>query len=162
MVEISRIEEERWEEYRDLRLDALKNEPIAFGSAYEEEKSMNEDVWRQRLKNALFAIENGKLVGMIVFVFNPNIKTNHIANIFGVYVESEYRGRGIGKKLLDSVLEAIKENWDIVKINLSVNVQQEAAIGLYEKCGFEKIGMLKKELRIDGIFYDELIMEKFL
>ncbi|HME51088.1 MAG TPA: GNAT family N-acetyltransferase [Candidatus Lokiarchaeia archaeon] len=162
MVEISRIGEERWEEYRELRLAALKSEPIAFGSAFEEEERMSEGDWKQRLKNVLFAVIDDKLIGMIVLVFNSRIKTKHIANIFGVYVENEYRGQGIGKKLMEAVLDAIEENGNIVKINLSVNIQQKAAISLYKECGFETVGILKKELIIDEIFYDELIMEKFL
>ena len=50
----------------------------------------------------------------------------------------------------------------IVKASLQVNVEQHAAIALYGSCGFESAGILRKELRVDGVFYDEYIMEAFL
>lgn len=96
-------------EYRDFRLEALKKEPIAFGSSYDEEKSLSEEEWRKRIKNALFALLKGKLIGVIVYVHDNKVKTKHIANIFGVYVVEEYRGQGGGKKLMDSVLAQIQK-----------------------------------------------------
>jgi RimJ/RimL family protein N-acetyltransferase len=43
-----------------------------------------------------------------------------------------------------------------------VNPKQKAAVKLYEKCGFKTVGVLKKELYVNGKFYDELIMEKYI
>jgi ribosomal protein S18 acetylase RimI-like enzyme len=43
-----------------------------------------------------------------------------------------------------------------------VNTEQNAAVDLYKQFGFNVVGRLKNELRIDGKFYDELIMEKLL
>jgi predicted GNAT family acetyltransferase len=63
----------------------------------------------------LFALSEDKAIGMIVYVFNDRIKTKHIANIFGVYVKIDYRGKGIGRKLLDQVLLQIQKNKEIVK-----------------------------------------------
>jgi len=39
MIEIKKLPPEKWQEYQKLRLDALLNDPIAFGSSYEEEIS---------------------------------------------------------------------------------------------------------------------------
>ena len=47
-------------------------------------------------------------------------------------------------------------------IKLCVIPEQRAAVKLYEKYGFELVGRLKKELKFDDKFYDELIMEKLL
>ncbi len=38
MIEITRLAEDRWQEYRYLRLEALKVDPLAFGSSFDEEK----------------------------------------------------------------------------------------------------------------------------
>lgn len=37
MIEIEKLDDGHWEEYRELRLEALKKEPMAFSSSYEEE-----------------------------------------------------------------------------------------------------------------------------
>ena len=162
MIEIRRLGEERWQDYRDLRLEALKKEPAAFGSSYEEAKIASEDEWRDRIKNALFAIDQDKPVGMIVCVRETAIKNKHVANIYGVYVDEEYRGRGVGKKLMDAVLTQIQKQHNVIKIKVTVNPVQKAAVNLYQDYGFNIIGQLKKELFVEGKFYDELIMEKLL
>ena len=43
-----------------------------------------------------------------------------------------------------------------------VNAEQTVAVALYKQLGFELTGTLKKELQVDGRFYDELILEKLL
>ena len=83
-------------------------------------------------------------------------------NIFGTYVEKEYRGKGIGHKLMESVIKNIQKNVNVSKIELNVNPEQKAAVKLYEKYGFELVGRLEKGLKIDDKFYDELIMERHL
>lgn len=162
MITIKKLGEERWAEYRELRLEGLKSDSIAFGSAYEEENEMSEEDWKLRMKNALFALSGDRLVGMIVVVNNERIKASHIANIFGVYVRKEYRGQKIGKKLMEAALKTTQKNQNFVKVSLTVNPEQTAAVNLYKSFGFELVGRLKKELKVDNIFYDEVIMEKFL
>jgi ribosomal protein S18 acetylase RimI-like enzyme len=162
MIEVKKLPPDRWKEFRELRLEALQNDPLAFGSSYEEEKNLTEDEWKRRIKNTLLALANDTLVGMIVYIIDNKIKTKHIANIFGVYVKKEYRGQGVGKKLIESALKIIQKNSNVSKIKLTVNPEQKAAVKLYETFGFELVGRLKKELKINDKFYDELIMERLL
>ena len=49
MIEIKQLPPERWQDYQKLRLEALKADPIAFGSSYEEEISRPEEFWRNRI-----------------------------------------------------------------------------------------------------------------
>lgn len=162
MIEIKPMPARRWPEYRALRLEALKNDPTAFGSALEEEKKLSDTEWRQKMKQALFVVSDNQLVGMAVFVFLTPVKVRHIANIFGVYVCQEFRGQGLGKKLITRTLSLIKKNKRIVKVNLHVNPKKTAAVALYQGVGFKVVGRLKKDMLVHGKFYDELIMEKFL
>ena len=99
---------------------------------------------------------------MIVYIFLKHQKTKHIANIYGVYVKKEYRAKGVGKMLVKAAISEIQKNESIVKINLNVNPRQKAAVKLYRRYGFKAIGTLKKDLFINGKFYDEVVMEKHL
>ena len=36
-----------WEDYKNLRLEALKNEPQAFGSSYKDQVNNADDIWQQ-------------------------------------------------------------------------------------------------------------------
>ena len=38
MIEIKKLLAKRWKELRDLRLEALRSSPLAFGSSFDEEK----------------------------------------------------------------------------------------------------------------------------
>ena len=162
MIEFRKLPPERWKDLRDIRLEALQSDPLAFASSYEEEKLLKPKEWKKRVENTLFALSNDSPVGMIVYIFSDKIKTNHIANIYGVYVKKEYRSQGIGKKLVDGVISIIQQNTNVSKIQLTVTAEQTAAIALYKKNGFIEVGTLKRELQVKGKFYDELVMEKFL
>ncbi|MDQ1281327.1 MAG: hypothetical protein QG670_2592 [Thermoproteota archaeon] len=162
MIVVRKLEEYRWSEYRDLRLEALNKESIAFSSSYDEEKNLSEEEWRRRTKNLLFALSEDKLIGMIGYIRENKIKTKHVATIFGFYVTLEYRCQEVGTRLIDSLFEQIEKSKDIVKVKLTVIPEQKAAIKLYQNCGFKIVGQLRKELCVEGTFYDELIMEKLL
>lgn len=162
MLEIRRLPVRRWREYRDLRLEALRNDPAAFGSSPEEEERFGEEEWRRRIRNAVFALVDGEPVGMVAVVFNDRPKTRHVVDVFGVYVRPEHRGRGVGARLLGSALRLVRRRNGVVKVKLTVNPEQRAALGLYERAGFVVAGRLSKELKIGSSFYDELVMEKML
>jgi ribosomal protein S18 acetylase RimI-like enzyme len=161
MIEIKKLPPERWQDYRKLRLEALQADPIAFGSSYEEEISRPEEFWRNRIGSMLFALENDKPVGMVRYTFETRGK-KHIAGIYSMYVNSDFRNQGIGKRLMDSMISLIAENKDIRKIKLAVTPDQIYAVKLYEACGFKRAGLFKDELCIDGRYYDEVPMEKFI
>jgi len=161
-VEIKKLDEDHWQDYRNLRLEALQGASVAFGSSYEEEMTLSEADWKKRIPNALFAFADGKPVGLIVFVFNRRAKTRHIVDIFSFYVKTAYRRKGIGQMLLETALAETKAQKHVIKIRLSVNPEQKDAVRLYSKFGFKTVGCLEKELLVDGRFYDELVMEKYL
>jgi ribosomal protein S18 acetylase RimI-like enzyme len=138
------------------------SDSIAFGSSYEEEIMFSDEEWVNRIKNVLFAILDDKPIRMIVYIFNKGLKIKHIANIYGVYLKKEYRRQGVGKKLLENAISLILMNINIVKINLSANPLQVAAVKLYVKYGFESVGILKNDLLFEDKFYDEVVMEKHI
>jgi GNAT superfamily N-acetyltransferase len=162
MIEIKKLDADRWQDFRDLRLEALKSEPIAFSSSYEEEQLLPESVWRERIKNVIFAMSDNQPVGMAGNFRSNRIKTNHVCEIYGMYVRKEYRSQGIGKKLLEAVLEEIQNLKGVTKIKIGVNPTQKAAEHLYRKYGFKVAGHFKKDMCVNDIFYDEIFLEKFL
>ncbi len=161
-VEITTIAESQWKLCRDLRLEALKESPLAFSASHEEEEGLSESTWRARSKNALFAMDQGIPVGMIVLMRRDSQKTRHIANIFGLYVKTSHRGQGFGNQLLNGAIQKLKAVKHLEKIKLTVVNTQKQAIDLYKKFEFQEVGILKNELYHQGKFYDELVMERYL
>lgn len=162
-VQILTLSKDHWEEYKSLRLEALKTEPAAFASSFEESKSRNEEEWREFLSDKLlFAQCNGQLVGLVGYYFFPHKKLSHIANIVAMYVKKDFRGRGIGKLLFKNILEKIATEKQVKKMSLDVNPLQKEALALYSSFGFEQKGVLEKHLKVDGHYHDLIVLEKVL
>ncbi len=161
-IVVNRLSDSRWNEGRDLRLEALEKEPQAYSSTFEEEVELTESEWIIRNRNALYVFINDEPVGMIVMIIQDNPMTKHIANIFGVYVKKSHRELGIGSRLIEQAIKELSKNDQVVKIKLSVNTEQTAAVKLYEKHGFKVVGNQEKEFYFNDRFYDDLLMELHL
>ena len=160
MVEIRKLPQSRWEDYRRLRLESLKRSPLAFGSSFEEEVGLPEAQWKKWMKNVSFAMAGDELVGMIVCSFNKEVKFRHIAEIYSFYVREAYRGRGVGAALLGHALRQARDNARIEKVRLYVNTRQRSAIRMYEKSGFSVVGRFAREMKAGGKHYTMLALEK--
>lgn len=143
-------------------MEALKSDPSAFGSSLEETKKLTEGDWRRRIASTFFALSGDEPVGMIVYVFDKGLKTKHIAEIYGFYVNVKFRGEGVGTRLLERALSVIQRNKRIVKVKLAVNPEQRVAVEMYRKAGFAVTGKVEKELKVGRRFYGMLFMEKML
>ena len=149
-IEILRLTPKRWKEYKKLRLEALQQDPIAFGSSFEEEKNIPEKEWKKRLKTTLFAFSGNKIVGLITYNFRQKKKLKHIADIYSVYVMKEFRKKGVGRELMESAFFHILKNTKIQKISLGVTPEQKAAVELYKRFGFKVVGKFKKDMRVNN------------
>jgi len=78
-----------------------------------------------------------------------------------VYIKREFRGVGIGGKLLSSIEGLAKEN-DFHKIVLFTFPFNGLGQGLYKKQGFREVGVFHNQGKLDGEFVDVMAMEKIL
>ncbi len=161
-IEIISLPVERWPEFRALRLEALRDSPQAFGSSYASDAAYPDEHWMGRLREAaagrsvaLFAEDAGELAGMIGAFFEAGPE---VANVIAVYVRPAYRERGVGKLLVNAVLDRLRQMPGTGKARLMVNVDQARALALYRRAGFVETGT-ERVLLGDGEFHDELIME---
>jgi putative acetyltransferase len=88
-----------------------------------------------------------------------NPRTRHSAGI-GMMVHKDSQGIGGGTKLLQSLLD-IADNWlMLIRVELSVFVDNERAIALYKKFGFVVEGTKIKAGIRNGAYIDEYIMAR--
>lgn len=159
-----------FENIKKIMLEALETDPTAFTSDKEEYEVKNDSWWKMYLQSYLLGVnsklyfyeENGKQVGMNGIIFINRNRSKHVSMMVWFYVNKEFRGKGIGKKLLKQVMDSAHENENIQKVSLTVVSSQVAAIEMYKKEGFEIIGTQKNELKINDQFYDFILMEKFI
>lgn len=147
------------EAYRAIRLEALRLEPEAYASSYQEESSRPE-IFRERLEGKLggttfgaFAAE--EIVGTAGGVREDRLKTQHKLLLVGVYVRPAFRGRGLGKKLVGRVLQYARQLGDVSVVQLKVAIGNRPACALYERIGLRVYGIERKAIKVDGRYIDE-------
>lgn len=80
----------------------------------------------------------------------------------GITVRKKYWDLGAASALLAELIGFAKGNPALKAIHLDVYGNNERAIRLYEKFGFQKVGRLKNYFRVGGSYYDDVIMDLYL
>jgi phosphinothricin acetyltransferase len=93
-------------------------------------------------------------------VFNPRHGYRLVAEL-SVYVEREYRARGVGSHLLEALLERARA-LGYHKVVLTAMAHNAPARALYARFGFREVGTFKEQGFVDGRWVDTVIMEKIL
>jgi ribosomal protein S18 acetylase RimI-like enzyme len=156
--------------YWPLRLRALREEPEAFGSSYEEQCDRDiADVARRLAEMtsgdgfALGAFVGETLAGIVSLGRETYRKGRHKAGIYQVYVAPEVRGRGYGRRLMEELLARARQIDGLGQLLLAVNAANVPARSLYAALGFEPYGMERRALKLaDGTMLDEELMVYWL
>ncbi|HYF02808.1 MAG TPA: GNAT family protein [Patescibacteria group bacterium] len=164
-IEIRELTADDALQFGALRREALRTNPEAFGSTMEEENSGSEERFLKSLPNSGYfvmgAFKAGRLVGLCGFLQEVRLKIKHKGTIWGMFVQPDARGYGIGRQLLESSVERAFKIEEIEQILLSVVDENEAACCLYESFGFKKYGTEGRALKKDGKYWDEHLMVIF-
>lgn len=129
---------------------ALINAPYML-SSIEDVKKLSVEAIQKSLKAyyenpnyvQFIAEVDGELVGKIDFKNGNNEKISH-QGAFAMTILPEYRNNGIGRALLETLINWAKNNSKIEKICLEVMEDNLGAIKLYKKLGFFEEGEKQK------------------
>jgi RimJ/RimL family protein N-acetyltransferase len=156
-------------EYRDLRLEALRNHPEVFSADYAEGLARPMAFWIERLRAAYVdrtvqnyvAVREQRLIGMgsIVRVNSP--KERHSATIVSMYVRPDARGLRIAEGIVTACMDWARTQ-QIRVVKLAVVTTNTYAIRCYARCGFQVYGIEPQALYNDQVYYDELLMARTL
>jgi len=83
------------------------------------------------------AYRDDQPVGLaLCFVGFSSFKAQPLVNVHDLAVATQFRGRGIGKALLDAVAEHARQT-GCCKVTLEVRADNDKALALYRRAGFE-------------------------
>lgn len=100
-----------------------------------------------------------RVIGSISLKVFSNPRTRHAAGI-GLMVHRDFQNQGIGRAMLEKVLD-LADNWlMLVRLELTVFADNGRAIHLYESMGFEREGIRRKAAVRNGIYMDEIAMAR--
>jgi putative acetyltransferase len=122
--------------------------------------------WRKRLAEPgdgtydLVAVADDRVVGMLtVHTFSSRPRRRH-AGIIDIVVHAESQGKGVGKALMSAGLD-LADNWlNLTRLELEVYTDNEAAVRLYERFGFEREGTLRQHAFRGGQYVDTYMMAR--
>jgi putative acetyltransferase len=122
------------------------------------------EYWRRRLSENvdsifnLVAIIDDRIVGMVGVDTFPHRPRRRHAGAIGICVHEDWQDKGLGKELLRAIID-FADNWlNLTRLELEVYADNEAAIHLYERFGFEVEGTLRQHAFRDGRFVDSKVM----
>jgi RimJ/RimL family protein N-acetyltransferase len=113
--------------------------------------------------NSLFLVAEvgGQIIGILTLEGGKRRNVRHAA-VLGITVAQEWRGRGIGRRLMDYAIGWAREAGVLRRIELHVFARNASAIHLYESCGFKLEGTRRRAVLRDGEYIDDLVMSLLL
>ena len=152
--------------YRHLMLEAYALHPEAFVSTIARREQLPLSWWEAKLDDELSALfgafVDSQLVGMVGVAFEPWEDARHKATLFGLYVTRAFRGQGLGEDLVQAVLSLAEQEPEIKVIELTISAGSDAALTLYQRCGFEQSGLEDSAIRVGEAYYDRVHMRRLV
>jgi RimJ/RimL family protein N-acetyltransferase len=153
--------------FRQLRLEALENNPVAFSSDFSTNAEQPDLFWLERIQNLgdqgtiFFAEHEHTLVGMCGIQKGYSIKTRHSGLIWGVYIKPAWRGVRIAEQLIEACIDWGKGH-EVTIVKLGVAATNIPAIRCYTRCGFSVYGIEPQAIQYENKMYDELLMARII
>lgn len=124
------------------------------------------EMWRQRLAapvegvHNLVAVAGERVVGQLgLHTFANRPRRRHVGDI-GMAVHDDWQGRGVGSALLRAGVELADRWLNLTRLELEVYTDNEPAVRLYQRFGFEHEGTLRQYAFRDGVYVDAYYMAR--
>ena len=149
------------DEVYNLYMDEYANPYLSYDTMSREEfKPRFESILKTQ---TLYVVEQDENVVATYRLIPKTDRQQHTVYLGGFTIARDKQGKGIGSKVLSAIKEHCLKNGKI-RIELTVDPNNAAAIALYKKMGFVIEGTLKKSFRLSATnqFYDEFLMAVLL
>jgi putative acetyltransferase len=125
---------------------------------------VSRDVVRDKLENplpgrhTLVALVDERIVGQLGLQVGTGRRAHTAA--LGMMVHDDYQGQGIGSALMQAALDQAEKWLNLSRIELEVYTDNQPALELYRKFGFEIEGTLRDYAYRDGRYVDTYLMAR--
>lgn len=152
-IDVRSLSEDDWELYQQTRLAALEESPEAFVATLAEEQAYDEAFWRMRMRRAqrMLAQADGECVGVASVGVLPDAENT--AEIFGLWVRPDWRGRSVAATLMRAASQQASED-GFERIAYWVGTDNGRAVAFASSFGFRPTGR-RRPMRISAGADDE-------
>lgn len=156
-IVIEEIRSDRTAAYKCFFQAALSENEECFRISPEDELNESFPTKDKYDSFTLAAFDGNSIVGVTSFEREGanREKLRHKGLIFRMYVDTEYRKSGIGRKLVAEVLKRVEEIEDIEIIKLTVVSSNQPAKLLYKSFGFKTYGVKPQAIKWKGKYFAE-------
>ena len=149
-----------------LNIIGGESDNISYGKNEFHMSVEDEEQYIKKIKDSkTTVILVGKIDGEIVStgtINTPNKERFAHQSTVALSVKKAFWNIGVGTKMMKALIEFAKMSDKIEIIHLGVKADNFNAIRLYENMGFEEIGLYKNFFKINGNYFDEVIMNLYL
>lgn len=166
MVTIEKLEPKHAKALNRLTIDAIRDYPAAFTTDYSQVRHRPFGLLVDQLRELerlpgfrLGAFDaGGDLIGTVRLIPRTGPKLAHSADVVFLYVRRDRQREGVGRALLERLIEEAGRIDGLEQLELSVSSDSAAARRLYEQFGFEASGVLRRQIRIGDTYHDLIAM----
>ena len=153
---ITTMETNDWESVRDIYRDG-----IASGNATFEAEAPDWPKWNSahRKDCRLVARKGQTVVGWAALSQVSSRAVYAGVTEVSIYVAATERGRGIGKALLDALVEQ-SEQHGIWTLQAGIFPENVVSIALHKSCGFREVGLRRRLGKLENVWRDVLLLER--
>lgn len=128
-----------------------------LGISEEREAKILEAAYVEPRGGMHFGKINREIACMFSLSCHPRRRLAHTGEI-ALSVRRKYWHIGVGSAIMEMLIELAKEA-SLKNVELGVYADNERAIALYRRFGFEEIGRHRGRMCVDGEYYDEILMD---
>jgi L-amino acid N-acyltransferase YncA len=145
-----------WEQVREIYLEGIRT-----GQATFETEAPSWDHWDEsHLPFArLVAREGHAVLGWAALSSVSKREVYRGVAEVTVYVAETARGRGIGRALLQRLIEESERN-GVWTLQASIFPENTSSVALHRRCGFREVGRRERIARLHGVWRDTLLFER--
>jgi len=145
-----------WEQVREIYVQGLETGMATFETA-----PPSWEVWDagHLQVGRLVAVSGQSVTGWCAL--SPISKRAAYAGVaeVSVYVGADFRGKGIGRKLLSQLIKASEAN-GIWTLQASIFPENHSSLALHESCGFRQVGRRERIAKLNGVWRDTVLIER--
>ena len=154
------IEEMRPEHWPQVR--AVYLEGVATGHATFETEAPEWELWDSShlaFARLVALAEEGRVMGWAALGPVSGRKVYAGLSEVSVYVGEGFRGRGVGRALLEALVRE-SEAGGVWTLQASVFPENAASVALHLACGFREVGRRERVARLEGVWRDTVLLER--
>lgn len=152
---------EDFKDIYELYMEESANPYLTYDPMSKQEFSV---IYYQLLETkTVFIAENEGIIIATYRLISKTARQAHTVYLGSFTIRRDFQGKGLGKKILEHIKDYAAADQKI-RIELTVDVNNTAAIALYKKAGFAVEGTVRKSYRLNATneYYDEYLMGALL